>query len=372
MSSIQQIKHQKQAIIRGFAASSNPRGLSQAANTLTPMVLLWWVATWSAQFSYWWVAGATVLLCLFTLRVLVLMHECGHGSLFRTRWLNRAFGFLFGAIAGMPQYVWSQHHDFHHATNGNWEKYRGALTTLSVAEYEAMTEAQQRMYRHSRSFWLAPFAGFVYLIFNPRFTWLKGSLEFVIHIVRGKITQPRERLGAHVASFKPRYWQSRAEYWHMFWNNVAVVCMWAAMSWTIGPALYFTIYVVSVSLAGGIGIALFTLQHNFENSYATDSRRWDYDMGAIEGTSFLVLPRWLNWFTANIGYHHVHHLSAKIPNYRLVECHKRYSHLFTGVIRITPSQILKSLRCILWDTRTERIVSLDDYVGKNKRAAAVD
>lgn len=204
MTSIQLVKQQKQTIIREHAVSSDARGLAQVANTLAPMVLLWWTATWSAQFSYWWVAGATALLCLFTLRVLVLMHECGHGSLFRARWLNRVFGFLFGVIAGMPQYVWSQHHDFHHATNGNWEKYRGALTTKSVAEYEAMTDAQRRMYRRSRSFWLAPFAGFIYLIFNPRFTWLRGSLEFVIHIVRGAFANPSAGFAAHVASFKPR------------------------------------------------------------------------------------------------------------------------------------------------------------------------
>jgi omega-6 fatty acid desaturase (delta-12 desaturase) len=115
-------------------------------------------------------------LCLFHLRALVLMHECGHGSLFRTRWLNPAFGFFFGVLSGMPQYVWSRHHDFHHANNGNWEKYRGPLTTLSVDEYQAMTQSQQQIYKHSRNFALAPFGGFVYLVFNPRFTWLKERL----------------------------------------------------------------------------------------------------------------------------------------------------------------------------------------------------
>ena len=88
-----------------------------------------------------------LLISLFTLRVFALMHECGHGSLFRTQPLNRAFGFLLGVVSGMPQYVWSQHHNYHHANNGNWEKYRGPYTTLSVDEYAAMTDAQQRMYR---------------------------------------------------------------------------------------------------------------------------------------------------------------------------------------------------------------------------------
>jgi omega-6 fatty acid desaturase (delta-12 desaturase) len=310
--SIQHIKQQKQDIIRRHSKPSNLKGLLQVLNTLGPVALLWWAAVVGADVSYWLIAAATLLLCLFNLRVLVLMHECGHGSMFRTRELNRAFGFLFGVVAGMPQYVWSQHHDFHHATNGNWEKYRGAITTQSVDEYEAMSEAQQRLYRSTRSVALAPLAGFVYLIFNPRFTWLKGSVAFMVHLLRSKIARPHDSMKVHAESFKTRYWQSRAEYWHMFWNNIALLSVWIAMCIAIGPGLFFSVYVISLSVAGGIGIALFTLQHNFEHAYATDSERWCYDTGAIEGTSFLVLPGWLNWFTASIGYHHIHHLSAEL------------------------------------------------------------
>ena len=106
-----------------------------------------------------------------------------------------------------------------------------------------------------------------------------------------------------------------------------------------GPALFFALYIVSVSLSGAGGIVLFTVQHNFEHSYASSDEGWDYDTAAIHGTSFLILPRWLNWFTANIAYHHVHHLSAKIPNYCLVKCHEEYQHLFTDVVRVKLSQV---------------------------------
>jgi omega-6 fatty acid desaturase (delta-12 desaturase) len=359
--SIQQIRQQKRDIILRHSKPENFKGLTQVLTTLGPMALLWWAVTQSVDLSYWLVAAETLLLCLFSIRVLVLMHECGHFSMFRTRELNRAFGFLFGVVAGMPQYVWSQHHDFHHSNNGNWEKYRGPLTSPSVEEYEAMTEGQRRMYRYARNFVFAPFGGFVYLIFNPRFTWLKGSIQFVIHVLRAKIARPSESFAAHAESFKPRYWQSRAEYRHMTLNNLVLICAWCGMCLAVGPALFFSVYVVSVSLAGGIGIALFTLQHNFEHAYATDSERWDYDTGAIEGSSFLVLPGWLNWFTANIGYHHIHHLSAKIPNYCLVACHDEYAHLFTGVRRLRLSQMIQSLKCLLWDARAQRIISFAEH-----------
>jgi acyl-lipid omega-6 desaturase (Delta-12 desaturase) len=361
VSSIQLVKQQKQALIRRHLNPDNGKALAQVLTTLVPFALLWWAVEFSGRISYWLTAAITVLLTLFSLRVLVLMHECGHGSLFRTPALNRFFGFLFGVLVGMPQYVWSQHHDFHHANNGNWEKYRGPLTTPSVAEFAAMTRTQQRLFRYTRSIAMAPLGGFVYLIFNPRFTWLKGSLSLLLHLIKHKVSQPRISLKAHAADFKTRYWQSRQEYWHMFGNNVALLCVWALMCWAVGTALFFTVYLISVSLAGGAGIALFTVQHNFEHAYATDTQRWDYDTGAIEGTSFLLLPGWLNWFTANIAYHHIHHLSAKIPNYCLVKCHEENVSLFADVTCIKLSGIHKALQCILWDVRAQRIISVAEY-----------
>ncbi len=157
------------------------------------------------------------------------------------------------------------------------------------------------------------------MISNPRFTWLKGSIGLVAHILRRKIARPGISVKAHAAEFKTPYWASAREYWHMFWNNVVLLSAWVLMSWTVGPALFFAVYSVSVSLAGGAGLVLFTVQHNFEHSYASDNEGWDYVTAAIQGTSFLVLPRWLNWFTVDIAYHHVHHLSAKIPNYCLAQ-----------------------------------------------------
>jgi omega-6 fatty acid desaturase (delta-12 desaturase) len=217
------------------------------------------------------------------------------------------------------------------------------------------------LYRIKCSVAAAPLAGFVYLIFNPRFTWLKGSIGMVIHAVGRKMAQPNVSLRAHAASYQSRYWKSSREYRHMLWNNLALLSTWVFMCWLCGTAVFFSIYLVSVSIAGGAGIVLFTVQHNFEHAYASDSEHWDCDTGAIEGTSFLVLPRWLNWFTVNIGYHHIHHLSASIPNYRLAECHEEYQHLFKRVTRVKLCEVLGALKCILWDKRGQRIVSVAEY-----------
>ena len=187
-----------------YAKSDDVKGLTQVFTTLVPLVLLWWVAAWSAAVSAWLTTIPLLLMILFIVRAFGLMHECGHGSLFRSRWLNSAVGFLLGVVSGMPQYVWAQHHNYHHAHNGNWDRYRGPYTTLSVDEYATLTRAQQRMYRSKCSVVAAPLVGFIYLIFNPRFTWMKGSIGLLIHTVRRKMAQPAVSLQAHAASYQTR------------------------------------------------------------------------------------------------------------------------------------------------------------------------
>jgi len=372
MLSIARIKQQKHSIINQHTKPDNRKGFAQVVTTLVPIAALWWGAVQSAEVSYWLTAGVILLMSFFLLRVFVLMHDCGHRSLFRTAALNRSFGFVFGVVAGIPQYVWSRHHAYHHATNGNWAKYRGPLNIATVDEYEALTGRQRRRYERARSAWLAPVAGFLYLIFNPRVTWLKGSVSLLGHIVKRKIAQPRICIKAHAAGFETPYWATRREYWHMFWSNVVLLSVWVSMSCAIGPALFFTVYLISVSFAGGAGIALFTVQHNFEHAYASGNEGWDSDTAAIRGTSFLILPRWLNWFTANVAHHHIHHLSARIPNYCLLKCHREYEHFFSDVTRVKLSQIPGALKCILWDTRLHRIISIAEYEHQTIQASLVD
>jgi omega-6 fatty acid desaturase (delta-12 desaturase) len=210
--------------------------------------------------------------------------------------------------------------------------------------------------------------GFVYLIFNPRFNWLRGSLALLRHVVRQKLRSPSIALRAHAGSFQPRLWNSSREYRHMCWNNLVLLTGWTTLCLTVGAGPFFLIYLVSVSLAGGAGIVLFTVQHNFEHAYATDSAHWDHDAGVLRGTSFLQLPRWLNWFTANIAYHHVHHLSARIPNYRLVRCHNENAHLFTSVTRVGFLGIYRALQCLIWDRAAKRIISVAEF--RRQQAAA--
>lgn len=323
------IKAERRALVDRYSTPDNFTGFVQIANTLIPYAALWYLVAISP--SWWLTAAVTLLMVLFLTRIFVLMHDCGHGSMFRTGRLNRFFGFVLGVLAGMPQYVWSQHHAFHHATNGNWAKYRGPFIVDTVDDYAAMSEKQRRRYRLLRRIPMLPLHAFIYVLVMPRLNWLRGR------------------------------WTNADERFHMTWNNVVLLALWVLMSLAIGPVLFFAVYLTSVTLATAVGILVFTVQHNFEGSYASGDEGWDYHEAALHGTSCLVLPAWLNWFTADIAYHHVHHLSATIPNYRLAECHREYAHLFTDVPRIRLSEIPHALEYILWDTRARRLVSVAEF-----------
>ncbi|HEY4038980.1 MAG TPA: fatty acid desaturase [Burkholderiaceae bacterium] len=342
--------------------SDDVKGSIQVITTLVPIAGFWYAVAASAGRSFWLTAGLTVLISFYLLRAFVLMHDCGHGSLFRTGYLNRASGFVFGVLSGLPQPVWAQHHHYHHLTNGNWDRYQGPLNVISVDKYAAMTKFQQRRYRYLRNIWLSPLGGVLYLIVPPRVNWLRASISLVRHVIKKKMACPDTSLRSLVSDFKTPYCASVQAYGHMLANNVTLLTLWVLMAWWIGPILFFACYLVSMSLAGGGAIVLFTVQHNFEHSYASRNEGWDRNTAAIEGTSFLVLPRWLNWFTANMAYHHVHHLCAGIPNYGLVACHNEYQHVFSGVTRIRLSQVPHSVRYILWDTRLRRLVSVAEYL----------
>jgi len=363
-----QLKEIAPEIIKKYSDKSNIKGLMQNLNTLIPYFALFYLAMESLKSqSYWFASAFTLLLSLFIIRIFMLMHDCGHKSMFKTHLFNTLGGFFTGVFVGMPQYVWSQHHNYHHSTNGNWEKYRGPLNILSVKEFAQLSPGNQNKYRLGRSILLAPFGAFMYFIFNPRFNWMLGSLIFSINIIKSKFENPDQRFKEIISSQESQYWKSGKEYLHMTLNNIVLLSIWFTASWHFGVTTFFTIYIISLSLAGAAGLIIFTLQHNFEGAYASDTEHWNYYQAALTGTSFFTFPKIINWFGADIAYHHIHHLSANIPNYNLVRAHKEYAYLFEDVTRIRLRDIAKEFKFILWDEEQLKIISIDQY---NKTKAA--
>src|SRR6201996_5595367 len=211
----------KRTIVDRYATPSNRRGVLQFLTVIVPIALLWVAIVYAARVSPWLVVLATGVLSLFLLRGFVLMHDCGHYSLFRTRSLNRVGGFLLGVLAGMPQPVWAENHRYHHLTNGNWAKYRGPLNVACVADYLAMSVKERRRYRYMRDILLSPVAGGVYFLLNPRITWLRATFHLLRRVVRT----------GRVGSAPLPGCASMAHYRHMTWNNLVLLTAWALMAW---------------------------------------------------------------------------------------------------------------------------------------------
>lgn len=362
MTTATELKDIAPEIIKKYSHKSSTKAFFQFINTLVPYFALFYLAIISLEsHSYWLAAGFTILLSFFIVRIFMLMHDCGHKSMFKTQTFNTLGGFFTGVFVGMPQYVWAQHHNYHHSTNGNWEKYRGPLNILSVGEFEKLSPSQQKKYQAGRNILLSPFGAFLYFIFNPRFNWMLGSIKFAIGAIKEKVSSPGKTFIEIMSNQKSRYWKNAKEYLHMTLNNIVLLSIWVAASWYFGAVTFFTIYIISLSFAGAAGLLIFTLQHNFEGSYAANTEKWDYYQGALTGTSFFTVPKFFNWFGADIAYHHIHHLSAGIPNYSLAACHKEYAYLFEDVKRIRFRDVAKEFKFILWDEAQQKIISIEQY-----------
>ena len=312
--------------LKPFSNRSNARALIQIGNTLIPYGLLWWLMLQASEISLWLTPPFLIILSLFSLRSFSLMHDCGHGSLFETARLNRIFGFLLGVVNAIPQLSWSIDHAYHHKTNGDWERYRGVADFLSVDEFQKLSLKEQKTYATTHHPLMAIPGGFYYLAIKPRLDLLVGLI-----------------------SPKNHMWGSREELHDLCLSNlfslIAVVCL----GWWIGFGLFLSLYSVVLCLTASSLIYVFYVQHIFESSYANPSQGWSPMRGALEGSSLLVLPPLLQWFTANIGFHNIHHLCERIPNYNLEACHLSNQHLLQNVPTLTLGTMLKCSKFLLWD-----------------------
>jgi acyl-lipid omega-6 desaturase (Delta-12 desaturase) len=341
-------------VLTPYMKSNDLRATFQILNTIVPYFLLWFLAPKAYSLSVWLLPPLIVLMTLFSLRCFSLMHDCGHYSLFRSKKLNRIFGFLLGIINAIPQYVWSKDHAYHHKTNGDWERYRSVADFLSTTEFSNLTPAEQKTYAILRHPLMAFPGGFFYLALQPRLALIAGLIDLVKHFIANPSLHP---LSTHTSN----HWKSSAEFWDLFLNNVCVIISWIIFSHLLGASFFFSIYSSVLTLSAVLFIWIFFMQHIFEGSYAHQTEGWNYLNGAIEGSSYLNMHPILNWFTADIGYHNIHHLSERIPNYHLKACHQTNSHLLTTVKQLKITDMFACSKFILWDADSNALISIDTF-----------
>ena len=314
------------AELRKYRIRSNGKAVWQLTNTLVPYAALWAVMIWTMHrgYSYWITLGLSLIAALLLVRVFILFHDCVHGSLFPNKGANTGFGYVLGLLVFTPFEDWRYSHLRHHATYADLDSRGfGDIWTMTKEEYEAApksTRISYRLFRHP----------LVMLGLGPVFSFLM-----------------RFRLPSRMAKRKERV--------NVIVTNVLIAAIIVTASLLIGFKTYLGIQLPVIWLAGIMGIWLFYVQHQFDGVYWSRREEWNPLRAAMEGSSFYKLPGVLRWFTANIGYHHIHHLSPRIPNYLLKRCYEGVPALQQK----EPLTFFKSLSCIhlkLWDEERKELV----------------
>ncbi|MDF1859120.1 MAG: fatty acid desaturase [Verrucomicrobiales bacterium] len=323
------------AIVAEYQKPNAWRATWQLVNTVGSYAVLWYLMYLSLAVSWW----LTIPLCLLAggilIRIFIIFHDCGHGSFFRSRRANDFWGFITGMLTFTPYYQWRWEHSIHHATTGHLERRGvGDIWTLTVEEYLASSRWKKFSYRLAR---------------NPVVLFLLAPL--VIFVVLQRIPSKGAKR------------KERNSVWIM---NLAILALAGGLIWIYGFLPWLIIQMTTMGVAGSAGVWLFYVQHQFEDAYWERDEHWDYTSAAMKGSSFYKLPKVLQWFSGNIGFHHIHHLSPRIPNYNLERCH-RSDPMFEQVTPTTLFGSLKSLTFRLWDEKAKKLISFRS-LRKQKKA----
>jgi omega-6 fatty acid desaturase (delta-12 desaturase) len=298
--------------------------LWQIFSSVVPFFLMQALAYVCLSYSYWLTLALTILSSGFLMRIFIILHDCGHGSFFKSQKWNDAVGAVCGVLTYTPYFQWRHSHAIHHAGSGDLDRRGiGDVTTLTVREYNALPWRKRLEYRVYR---------------NPIVMFLIGAplLFLVFHRFPYHAFPKRERNSVH-------------------WTNLGLLLMTLGMMALVGWREYLLVHLPMMWVASIVGVWMFYVQHQFEETYWKPHPEWDYFTASIKGSSYYKLPKVLQWFTGNIGFHHIHHLSPKIPNYMLEKCFRENS-MFQDVSTLTIGSSLKTLAWRLWDEDLQRMV----------------
>jgi omega-6 fatty acid desaturase (delta-12 desaturase) len=312
-------------IVSRYAQPDTRRATVQILNTGLPFLLLMGAMFYALDHHFWPAMLLAVPAGALLVRLFAIQHDCGHGSFFRSRRANDIAGWLIGVVTMTPYGAWRHNHAIHHATSGNLDRRGiGDVDTLTLREYQTRSRWRRlayRLYRHP--------------------VVLFGVGPAYLFLLRHRIP---------TGAFRDRrIWLSSLG------TNVAIALVIAILIATVGVLPLLTGYLPVILLGASIGVWLFYVQHQFEDTYWETGERWDFHAAAMEGCSYYDLPGVLHWVTGHLGLHHIHHLSSRIPNYRLRDCFD-HSPALRSAKRLTLWSSLRCAKLALWDEEQRALV----------------
>jgi omega-6 fatty acid desaturase (delta-12 desaturase) len=315
------------SVLARYREPSTLRSLLELAATLVPFVALWALAWMALSVSPWLAVAVAMLNGAFLVRIFIIQHDCGHGAFLKNRTAQDWLGRTLGVLTLTPYAVWRRTHSIHHSHHGNLDhRGIGDVTTLTIEEYRARSTFGRLMYRLYRH----PVVLFV----------LGPSYLFIL--------QNRVPLGLMNQGW--RYWTSAMG------TNAMIGIALGLVIWFGGLWPVLLIFLPTSVIAATIGVWLFYVQHQFEQTHWSKGDDWQLHDAALEGSSHYVLPQPLRWLSGNIGIHHVHHLYSRIPFYRLTEVIRDHRELAEAQ-RLTIRQSLATVRLHLWDEAQGKLMS---------------
>lgn len=323
-----------QAIVRKYMRPSDSKSYWQIINSFLPYSLSWVVAFYLFEYSAFLSFLVALLSSCFLVRIFIVMHDCGHGSFFKSKKKNNFWGFLAGVATFSPYHQWSTAHKIHHKNSGNLD-HRGVgdIDLLTVEEYSKLSFKEKLRYKAIRSPIVFLFLG-----------------AFYVFVIEHRFTKKSN---------------TRKENMNVYFTNMAILGFASVISLLCGLKFYL-FYQFSVLLITAMaGIFLFYVQHQYENAYWKSSQEWNFFEASMKGSSFLRLPRVLQWATGNIGYHHIHHLCSSIPNYNLEAAYKE-NPIFQNCTTIRLRDCFRCLFLNLYDIENERLISFREYRKLNR------
>lgn len=319
----------------GFKEPDARKAMVQVANTFLPFIAVFSVMLAAYEGGYWLTLLLTPIAAGLLVRLFIIQHDCGHGSFLKGRVWNNRIGRVISVLTWTPYDFWRKTHNMHHAGSGNLDaRGYGAIETVTVDEYRAMSAKNKFLYRLYR---------------NPLVMLVVGTPFFILLGQRIPSAKPFPFVETNKTVSVRQIWKS------VMGLNLALFLFYGALSLAFGAVPVLVTYLPIVVCTAWIGGWLFFIQHQFEDAHWDYAHNWDYHEAAVLGSSYYVLPKVFQWFTGNIGLHHIHHLCSKIPNYRLQECLDSSSDL-QNLNRVTFRESLGFVKLALWDEQKRKMV----------------